>query len=163
MNKIQPLVIAGWLFLGCAHAADLSFINPHGNLEAVTGKPVFMHKLHYRKLYEEKPFPDAVIYYYSNGIYKILSKGENHFGLYVMEGSPDFQTYTIRYISSPSRDWDNKTAYHQLTFMNGNREKLFIQNAITDKGEQIAQQNGEFTVALNDFGKPADSWDDKLK
>ena len=48
--------------------------------------------------------------------------------------------------------------------MNGAQAKVFIQNAITDTGEQIAQQNGEFLLQDHDPAHAAaDSWDDDLK
>lgn len=41
---------------------------------------------------------------------------------------------------------------------------MFIQNAITDTGEQIAQQNGEFLLQDHDpANAAADRWDDELK
>jgi len=163
MQKVAGMMLLAAMSLGSAQASDLSFLNAQGNVEAVPGKVVFAHKLHYRKLYEEKPFPDAVIYYYSNGLSKILSQGENHYGLYVMQGTLDDQTYTLRYISSPSKDWGKKTAFHQLTFINGLQAKQFIQNAITDSGEQIAQQNGEFITQHTGLEQVADEWQDELK
>ena len=98
-------MLLGCMSVGAAQAADLSFQNAQGNIEVVPGKPTFVHKLHYRKLYDEKPFPDAVIYYYSNGVYRVKTtvQGENHYGLYVMQGSVEDQSYTIRYISTPSK------------------------------------------------------------
>lgn len=145
---------------------DLTFLNERNALEVQTGAPTYKHVLHYRKLYEEKPFADAVIYYYTNGIYKIISKGEDHFGVYVLQGSFADQSYTIRYISLPSRDWGDKTAYHQLTFVNGDDRQIFIQNAITDKGEEISQQNGLYQLEKNgtsDPGKETWSEDKALK
>ncbi|WP_350262774.1 hypothetical protein AAF463_24470 (plasmid) [Pantoea sp. BJ2] len=132
-----------------AEEPDLTVINKDGALQVQVGEPTFKHTLHYRKLYEEKPFPDAVIYYYQNGIYKIISQGEDHFGLYVLQGKFSDQSYTIRYISMPSRDWGKKTAYHQLTFVDGGDRSIFIQNAITDTGEQISQQNGVYQLENN--------------
>ncbi len=40
------------------------------------GKPTFTQKLFYEKMYEKKPFEDATLYYYDNGVYKIISPGE---------------------------------------------------------------------------------------
>lgn len=108
------------------------------------GKVTKIQELNYRKLYEEKPFPNATLTYFSNGLYKITSEGEDHYGVYVIQGEFDDETYTVRFISLPSQDWGRKTAFHQLTFINGTNENWFIQNAITDKGETIAQQNGTF-------------------
>ncbi|PKH20584.1 hypothetical protein CIG19_17700 [Enterobacterales bacterium CwR94] len=149
-----------------AEDPDLTIINNNGALEVQVGEPTYKHTLRYRKLYEEKPFPDAVIYYYQNGIYKIISQGEDHFGLYVLQGQFSDQTYTIRYISMPSRDWGEKTAYHQLTFVDGGDRSIFIQNAITDTGEQISQQNGIYQLEKNtetDAANPKWSADKAIK
>ncbi|MDZ7277872.1 hypothetical protein N4G40_06230 [Pantoea eucrina] len=164
MHTGSSLLLAMAMSSTAVQAADLSFLNSQGNIEMQPGKLLFLHKLHYRKLYEEKPFPDAVIYYYSNGVYKILSQGENHYGLYVQQGSVKDQTYTIRYISAPSQDWGGKTAFHQLTYVNGAQASLFLQNAITDTGEQIAQQNGEFILQEGELDAVDNAqWDDKMK
>ncbi|MBV6812447.1 hypothetical protein ACE15N_06075 [Xanthomonas campestris pv. passiflorae] len=137
-----------------AHADGLTK-SPDGKTLSVSfGAPTFKQVLHYRKLYDKKPFPDAEIYYFSNGMYKIISQGENHYGVYVLQGTFDDQTYTIRFISLPSEDWGNKTAFHQLTFVRGEQQNVFIQNAIVDTGEAIAQQNGTYTLEKNTVSNP---------
>lgn len=144
-----------------AEQRDLTYLNERNALEVATGTPTWKHTLRYRKLYEEKPFSDAVIYYYSNGIYKIISQGEDHYGVYVLQGKFSDQTYTIRYISLPSRDWGEKTAYHQLTFIDGGERNVFIQNAITETGEQISQQNGIYQLEKNSESLPGSAkWSD---
>ncbi|MBO9768297.1 MULTISPECIES: hypothetical protein [Xanthomonas] len=142
-----------------AHADGLTK-SPDGKTLSVSfGAPTFKQVLHYRKLYDKKPFPDAEIYYFSNGMYKIISQGENHYGVYVLQGTFDDQTYTIRFISLPSEDWGNKTAFHQLTFVRGEQQNVFIQNAIVDTGEAIAQQNGTYTLEKNTVSNPVPtSW-----
>ncbi|MBO9738672.1 hypothetical protein J7432_06435 [Xanthomonas axonopodis pv. begoniae] len=142
-----------------AHADGLTK-SPDGKTLSVSfGAPTFKQVLHYRKLYDKKPFPDAEIYYFSNGMYKIISQGENHYGVYVLQGTFDDQTYTIRFISLPSEDWGNKTAFHQLTFVRGDQQNVFIQNAIVDTGEAIAQQNGTYTLEKNTVSNPVPtSW-----
>ncbi|MBX9447154.1 hypothetical protein [Dickeya chrysanthemi] len=148
-----------FLFLGLmaispSQASSLTTDNNEKKLEVGFGKPTYRQTLHYRKLYEKKPFPDAEIFYYDNGIYKIISQGEEHYGVYVMQGNFQDQTYTIRYISLPSEDWGKKTAFHQLTFIHGDKEKYFIQNAIVETGEAIAQQNGTFSLEENKISNP---------
>ncbi|MDH4907241.1 hypothetical protein [Xanthomonas euvesicatoria] len=142
-----------------AHADGLTK-SPDGKTLSVSfGAPTFKQVLHYRKLYDKKPFPDAEIYYFSNGMYKIISQGENHYGVYVLQGTFDDQSYTIRFISLPSEDWGNKTAFHQLTFVRGDQQNVFIQNAIVDTGEAIAQQNGTYTLEKNTVANPVPtSW-----
>ncbi|MCF5932080.1 hypothetical protein L2223_05315 [Xanthomonas perforans] len=142
-----------------AHADGLTK-SPDGKTLSVSfGAPTFKQVLHYRKLYDKKPFPDAEIYYFSNGMYKIISQGENHYGVYVLQGTFDDQSYTIRFISLPSEDWGNKTAFHQLTFVRGDKQNVFIQNAIVDTGEAIAQQKGTYTLEKNTVSNPVPtSW-----
>lgn len=137
--------------------------SPDGKTLAVSfGEPTFRQVLHYRKMYEEKPFPDAEIYYYKNGMYKIISQGENHYGVYVMQGDFNDETFTVRFISLPSADWGNKTAFHQLTFVRGDKQNIFIQNAIIDTGEAIAQQNGTYIQEKNTVKNPVPtSWNKK--
>jgi hypothetical protein len=136
------------------HNDALTFPTDDNKLQTGFGEPTYRQKLHYRKMYKKKPFPTAEIYYYDNGIYKIISQGEDHYGVYVMQGSFTDQSYTIRYISLPSADWGNKTAFHQLTFVNGDTQNTFIQNAIIDTGEAIAQQNGTFSMEKNEIRNP---------
>jgi hypothetical protein len=142
--------------LGCtAHAEGLTTSNDGKTLTVNFGEPTYKQVLHYRKMYSKKPFPDAEVYYYNNGTYKIISQGENHYGVYVMQGDFSDETYTVRFISLPSPDWGNKTAYHQLTFIRGDDDKsIFIQNAIVDTGEAIAQQNGTYTLEKNTVSNP---------
>ncbi|WP_267369746.1 MULTISPECIES: hypothetical protein [unclassified Pantoea] len=137
-----------------AHAEGLTTSADGKNLTVSFGKPTIKQVLHYRKMYDKKPFPDAEIYYYDNGTYKIISQGENHYGVYVMQGKFDDETFTVRFISLPSSDWGNKTAFHQLTFVRGDKQNVFIQNAIVDIGEAIAQQNGTYTQEKNTVTNP---------
>ncbi|WP_221899367.1 hypothetical protein [Xanthomonas sp. GW] len=145
-----------------AHAEDLT-TSPDGKRLAVGfGQPTYKQVLHYRKMYDKKPFPDAELYYYSNGMYKLISQGENHYGVYVLQGSFDDESYTVRFISLPSEDWGNKTAFHQLTFVRGEDKNIFIQNAIVDTGEAIAQQNGTYTMEKNTVTNPVSTkWKDR--
>lgn len=137
--------MAGLGAVGATHAAA-----PPAPLTIVPGAVVATQKLHYRKLYEAKPFPEATITYHADGTYHIVSEGEDHAGVYVLQGNFSDETYTVRYISLPSPDWGNRTAFHQLTFVAGQdaRSGVFIQNAITDTGEAIAQQNGRYEMTI---------------
>ncbi|MCC8468408.1 hypothetical protein [Xanthomonas phaseoli] len=157
--KASPFTSLLMMVSMSAHADGLTK-SPDGKTLSVSfGAPTFKQVLHYRKLYDKKPFPDAEIYYFSNGMYKIISQGENHYGVYVLQGTFDDQTYTIRFISLPSEDWGNKTAFHQLTFVRGDQQNVFIQNAIVDTGEAIAQQNGTYTLEKNTVSNPVPtSW-----
>ncbi|WP_428244234.1 hypothetical protein [Gynuella sp.] len=161
---MKILLMGCLLMIGCtAYAEGLTTSNDGKTLTVNFGEPTYKQVLHYRKMYSEKPFPDAEIYYYNNGTYKIISQGENHYGVYVMQGDFSDETYTVRFISLPSPDWGNKTAYHQLTFIRGdNAKSIFIQNAIVDTGEAIAQQNGTYTLEKNTVSNPISTdWKNK--
>ncbi len=43
------------------------------SVKVTFGQPTIRQKLFYEKLYEKKPYPDATLYYYDNGVYKIIS------------------------------------------------------------------------------------------
>lgn len=111
------------------------------------GKPTWVQRLHYRTMYEKKPFRDAVLYYDDNGLYKIISPGEAHYGSYVIDGSFDAPSYKIHYIALPSTDWNNTSAYHVLVFDRQNGR--FTQQAITPEDGRIAPQEGDFSTAPN--------------
>ncbi|MGD9427321.1 hypothetical protein ACLHDD_19965 [Pantoea sp. NSTU24] len=142
------------MLMSGVHAEGLTSARQDNTLTVRFGQPTIKQVLHYRKMYDKKPFPDAEIYYYDNGTYKIISQGEDHYGVYVMQGHADDQTFTVRFISLPSSDWGNKTAFHQLTFVKGDQQNVFIQNAIVDTGEAIAQQNGTYTQEINNVSHP---------
>ncbi|MFB6327348.1 hypothetical protein HA42_05985 [Pantoea deleyi] len=142
------------MMMSGVHAEGVTTAAQDNTLTVRFGQPTIRQVLHYRKMYDKKPFPDAEIYYYDNGTYKIISQGEDHYGVYVMQGHFDDQTFTVRFISLPSSDWGNKTAFHQLTFVKGDQQNVFIQNAIVDTGEAIAQQNGTYTQEKNSVSNP---------
>lgn len=154
MKVITTATASLLMLMSSAHAEGLTTSADSKNLTVSFGQPTIKQVLHYRKMYDRKLFPDAEIYYYDNGVYKIISQGENHYGVYSMQGKFDDETFTVRFISLPSSDWGNKTAFHQLTFVQGEKQNVFIQNAIVDTGEAIAQQNGTYTQEKNTVINP---------
>ncbi|PXW15874.1 hypothetical protein BY447_4406 [Pantoea sp. JKS000250] len=161
--KTTAMVTTSLLMLiSSVHAKGLTTSAEDNKLTVSFGQPTIKQVLHYRKMYDKKPFPDAEIYYYDNGTYKIISQGENHYGVYVMQGRFDDETFTVRFISLPSSDWGNKTAFHQLTFIRNEKQNVFIQNAILDTGEAISQQNGTYTQEKNSVTNPVSTrWENK--
>lgn len=156
---LTPLSLA-MNVLAAAASTVVATKAPQSEAMAVTIEPssvVATQQLHYRKMYEAKPFPNAALTYYANGVYRIVSEGEDHNGVYVMQGRFSDETYTVRYISLPSEDWGHRTAYHQLTFINGasSANGVFIQDATIDTGEVIAQQNGTFITQTSSAHGPA--------
>lgn len=121
------------------------------------GKPTFSHQLTYLKMYSEKPFEQAVLYYYDNGLYKIISPGEDHYGVYVVEGDITDEHYSISYMSLPSSDWSGNIARHDLTF---HRDSLkFEQKALAQVDQNIGLQHGTFTLGTHQIENPASvSW-----
>ena len=116
------------------------------------GKPTHMQRLYYRKLYEKKPFHDAILFYYDNGLYKIISPGEEHYGSYVVDGSFSAEKYTVHFIAFPSADWNNTSAYHVLEFDNATHK--FTQRAIVPFDGKIPQQHGDFLMSENKVANP---------
>lgn len=132
--------------------------NPSGTLSVEFGKPTHIQRLYYKKMYDKKPFRDAILFYYDNGLYKIISPGEDHYGSYVVEGSFDDPRYTVHYIAFPSTDWNNTSAYHVLEF--DNAAGRFTQRAIVPIDGKIPQQHGDFSVGENKVINPlAVNWE----
>jgi len=124
--------------------------SPFINVEV--GQPTYIHRLHYKKMYSEKPFEEAVLYYYDNGLYKIISPGENHYGVYVVEGDFTDEQYRISYISLPSPDWGGNVARHDLVF---NKSALtFEQKALAKVDQNIGLQDGRFVLDKNPVQDP---------
>ncbi|HET9656988.1 MAG TPA: hypothetical protein VFP72_16675 [Kineosporiaceae bacterium] len=130
----------------------------HGVVEVAFGKPTKMARLKYTVMYDKKPFPDAVLLYYDNGVYAILSKGENHYGTYVIDGGFDNPSYTAHYISLPSVDWNGKSVYHRLRF--DTKAGTFAQQLTNPDDANVPLQKGTFTVANNSIVDPTQlTWD----
>ncbi len=122
------------------------------SVEVKFGKPTVKQKLFYEKMYEKKPFPDATLYYYDNGVYKIISQGEEHYGVYVVRGHLTDDQYSVHYISLPSADWGGKTAHHFLKF--DRKAGTFTQQATWEEDANIAPQHGRFSQGDNTIADP---------
>jgi len=122
------------------------------------GKPTYIHRLHYKKMYSEKPFEEAILYYYDNGLYKIISPGENHYGAYVVEGGFTDEEYKISYISLPSVDWGGNVARHDLVFKKSGL--TFEQKALAQVDQHIPLQHGLYRQEKNPEESPvAITWE----
>lgn len=129
-----------------------------GSLSVPFGKPLKAQRLYYRKLYDKKPFRDAILFYYDNGLYKMISPGEDHYGSYVIDGSFNDPKYTVHFIAFPSADWNNTSAYHVLEF--DNQTQHFTQHAIVPVDGKLPQQHGDFSWAQNKQINPLDvNWE----
>lgn len=112
----------------------------------------------YAVLYDKKPFPDAVLLYYDNGVYAILSEGENHYGTYVLDGSFDNPSYSAHFISLPSADWNDKSVYHHLRF--DATAGTFAQQLTNPDDSNVPPQTGTFTLEDNPIADPTQlTWD----
>ncbi|WP_313429888.1 hypothetical protein [Pseudomonas sp.] len=116
-------------------------------IKVPVGSPTMVHHLKYEVMYSEKPFELASIYYYDNGIYKIVSPGEDHYGVYVIVGQSTDSVYKISYLSLPSEDWGRNVARHDLTF--DNQKQVFTQQALAYTDQNIPPQHGSFVQAEN--------------
>jgi hypothetical protein len=131
---------------------------PSGVVSVAFGKPTRMARMKYQVLYDSKPFPDAVLLYYANGVYAILSQGEHHYGAYVLKGDFDHPSYTAHFISLPSVDWNNKSVYHVLQF--DNTSGTFTQQLTNPDDPDVPQQTGTFTANANPIIDPTRlTWD----
>ncbi|MCC2626288.1 MAG: hypothetical protein K0R14_2161 [Burkholderiales bacterium] len=116
------------------------------------GKPTYIQSMYYQKMYDKKPFREAVIFYYDNGVYKIISPGEEHYGVYVITGAFTDLRFTVRYISLPSADWGNKTAFHELNY--NNKTHHFGQNALLQTQVKVPYEYGVFSLRTNNESNP---------
>ncbi|MCM6771902.1 hypothetical protein NDR87_03585 [Nocardia sp. CDC159] len=109
--------------------------------------------MRYRDLYGPKPFPDATLLFYDNGLYAILSEGENHYGTYVI-GRGDFghDEFEIDFISLPSADWNGRAVRHELRF--DCRTVSFVQQLTNPDDPNVAPQRGTFTITANPVADP---------
>lgn len=149
----MKLALFGWI-LSATLAAPAMAHAPAASpaLTVDFGKPTFIHRLTYQKMYSEKPFAEAVLYYYDNGLYKIISPGEEHYGVYVVEGDFGAPQYSISYISLPHPDWDGNVARHDLTF--NQVTGAFEQQALTPADQAIPRQHGTFELVDNTVENP---------
>lgn len=132
---------------------------PGGVVTVTFGKPTRMARLRYAVMYDRKPFPDALLLYYDNGMYAILSQGENHYGTYVLDGAFDDQRYVAHYISLPSADWNGMSVYHRLEF--DTAAGTFAQQLTNPDDANVPPQTGTFTVEDNPIADPTRlTWDD---
>ncbi|AVS66486.1 hypothetical protein C8245_13100 [Paracidovorax avenae] len=147
--------------MACSMAAIVSAQDGGAQAPSVAvnfGKPTFTQKLFYEKLYEKKPFEDATLYYYDNGVYKIISPGEEHYGVYVVHGKMTDDEYAVNFISLPSTDWGGKTAMHALKF--NRKTGKFTQQATWEDDPNIAPQYGRFSQEANTIADPRPvNWD----
>ncbi|WP_203217997.1 hypothetical protein [Nocardia terpenica] len=122
------------------------------------GKPTKMQRFRYSVLYDKKPFPDAVMLYYDNGMYAILSEGEHHYGTYVAQGDFGDPRYTVSFISLPSSDWEGISVLHTLEF--DSAAGTFTQQLINPRDPNVPKQSGTFTLADNPIADPTRlSWE----
>lgn len=151
----MKLALFGWI-LSATLAAPVMAQTPATApaLSVEFGKPTFIHRLTYQKMYSEKPFEQAVLYYYDNGLYKIISPGEEHYGVYVVKGDINAPQYSISYISLPHADWAGNVARHDLKF--NSAIGAFEQQALTPADQQIPRQHGIFELADNTVENPLD-------
>jgi hypothetical protein len=126
------------------------------------GKPTKLQRLEYTQLYEKKPFPNAVLLYYDNAMYAILSEGEHHYGTYVMQGKFTDATYTVNFISLPSQDWSGISVLHTLVF--DTATATFTQQLINPQDPDVPKQSGRFTTFDNSVSDPTQlTWNSAQK
>lgn len=128
-------------------------------IEVEFGAPTYTIYLLYQKLYDPKPFEDAALFLYSNGLYKILSPGENHYGVYVIKGEITSARWEMSFLSLPHADWGDNVARHDLNF--DQERKTFGQQAYLQTDPDIPKQHGKFQMMPNTIIDPRPvNWED---
>lgn len=149
LGGAMKLGMSGLLF-GIGLAVQAGAGEPSINVSF--GNPTHVHRLTYKKLYAAKPFAEATLHYYDNGLYKIVSPGEEHYGVYVVKGDFTAPRYSISYISLPSSDWYGNVALHDLDFDAENG--VFGQQAHLPSDQNVAPQDGTFVLEKNEVRDP---------
>ena len=123
------------------------------------GAPIHAHVLRYTAMFEEKPFPEALLIYFDNGSYKIVSPGEDHYGSYISATLMSEPQRQVSFISWPSDDWGRNVASHTLTF--NPATGAFIQ-ALILPGEPVARAQYGFALPVPEPRNidPALTWAD---
>lgn len=112
------------------------------SLRVPLGKPIFAQALYYTRLFDEKPFAEAVLVYLDNGAYKIVSPGEDHYGSYIADEPNGSSPEEVRFMSWPSADWKDNVASHVLTFDAGTHS--FDQKLLRPGTTEDLSQGGHF-------------------
>ena len=157
MKKLTILILATILIAGFNKITYADNLVPP-SINVGFGKPTYIQALYYKKMYDKKPYHDAIIFYYDNGIYKIISPGEEHYGADVVKGSFEDKKYVVHYMALPSEDWGNKTAYLELKF--DNMRHSFTQTTLLQSRDIVPSEYGTFTIKQNNISNPLDiKWD----
>ena len=93
-----------------------------------------------------------MLYYYDNGLYKIISPGANHYGVSVVKGDLKMLN-TASVISLPSADWGVNVIRHDLTFTKG--YLTFKHKALAQLDQNIPMQYATFIQESNPVENPA--------
>jgi len=151
MKKLFLISICS-AFFSCYANNDKISTTSNYSINTSFGKPTYIQTLYYLKMYDKKPYHDAILFYYSNGMYKIISPGEEHYGTYVVKGSFKDKKYSVYYMALPSSDWGNKTAYLHLQYNNVN--KTFTQQTLLFTQEKVPNEYGAFKIKDNNQANP---------
>ncbi|PPI56477.1 hypothetical protein [Rathayibacter toxicus] len=106
------------------------------------GRVAYAQALRYTAMFGPKPFPEALLIYFDNGSYKILSLGEEHYGSYVSASDVTAAPHHVAFLSWPSDDWDRNVASHTLTFEA--QTQAFIQALVLPAHPIPRAQHGYF-------------------
>lgn len=132
------------MLMSSVHAEGLTTSADGKNLAVSFGQPTIKQVLHYRKMYDKSRFRMRRFIITITARIKSFLRAKTTTAFTLCRASLMMKLSPC-VLSLPSADWGNKTAFHQLTFIRGDRQNVFIQNAIVDTGEAIAQQNGTYT------------------
>lgn len=86
---------------------------------------IYAQALRYTRMFDGKPFAEAILIYLRNGAYRIVSPGEDHYGSYLAISDVASGPGSVTFISWPASDWDDNVAWHSLLF--GRDDRRFTQ------------------------------------
>lgn len=117
------------------------------------GKPTYIEALCYTTLYSAKPYKPAIVFLYDNGMYKILSPGESHYGTYLTIGKTTDSSYVMNYMALPSKDWGDATVWLELTYHP--KDNTFSQNThLLNQATMVPTEAGNAQFITNTVKDP---------
>ncbi len=152
----SALIQATLLFVG---VGAITQIAAAPSITVTFGKPTQIEGLCYTKLYAAKPYKPAVLFLYDNGLYKVLSPGESHYGAFVLVGKRTDSAYQVNYMALPSADWGNATASLQLRYHSASKQ--FTQETQLMGQGVVPNESGYFVDLPNPVADPTSlTWSD---
>ncbi|MBY0379102.1 MAG: hypothetical protein K2P99_01735 [Burkholderiales bacterium] len=125
-------------------------------LELSFGKPTYILTKTWQKLNNIKSnsyFSYSIMYFYSNGVFKIVAPKYERYGTYYLQGNFSANKFTIYAIVLPAIDVANTTSCDIVNFDNINHTFSF-NSVLNHTDEKMKVRDGTFTLTTNDIINP---------